>query len=88
MAEVKKQWSDGSGTFTLRYDGQGNGVILVSSDANNGEDREGFFDVVAGGLTRRVVVRQTGRSEAFIVTEGPFTVKQGGGNTNFNVVKK
>lgn len=35
MATKTKQWSAGSGSATIQYDGQGDGQILITSDPNN-----------------------------------------------------
>ena len=80
MAELKKQWNDGT-SLTATYDGSGDGSAVFSSDVNEGIDREMTVTFKGAGQEIDRVVKQEGLREIF--NEG-FILADGG---TFNVLK-
>lgn len=81
-------WKTGSGNITLTYTGQGNATVSVSTDANEGIDREQsiLVETTYGEPkdSESVLIRQAGLREVFSVSDGTFLLKNG---ETFNVLK-
>lgn len=81
-------WGTGSGNITLIYTGQGNAAVSVSTDVNEGIDREQsiLVETTHGEPkdSESVLIRQPGLREVFSVSDGTFLLKNGG---TFNVLK-
>ena len=63
MASISIPWNDGPGHIVLTYTGQGNGQVVVTSDANNydGRSRQQVLTfVVADGAIRNDVGTASG----------------------------
>lgn len=59
-------WQDGNGVITISpSSGNGDGIIKVSSEINDGIDREQTITVEAEGLIETVLVSQPGTRELF-----------------------
>ena len=88
MATKIIAWGTGSGNITLTYTGQGNGSASISSDANEGIDREQYIKVetTAGEEPKRenILIKQVGLREIFTPKDGKFVLANGG---TFNVLK-
>ena len=41
--ETKIKWNEGDGYITASYDGSGDGAVVVTSDVNNGDDRQQYI---------------------------------------------
>lgn len=86
--EKQIKWNEGEGHITATYEGSGNGSASISSDINEGIDREQFITVetTAGNEPKsiNVLVRQSGLREVFEPSDGEFVLADG--NT-FNVLK-
>lgn len=74
MATTSIKWNSGDGSFTATYTGSGDGSVVVTSDRNEGIDREQAIKVqtTAGEPTREefVAVRQLGLRERYITADG------------------
>lgn len=88
MATKTIAWGTGSGNITLTYTGQGNGSASISSDTNEGIDREQSIKVetTAGDEPKRenILIKQVGLREVFTPTDEEFVLADGG---TFNVLK-
>lgn len=88
MVEKKIKWNEGEGYITLTYTGQGNGSASISSDGNEGIDREQSIKVetTAGEEPKResILIKQVGLREVFEPSDGEFVLADGG---TFNVLK-
>lgn len=84
MADLVKPWNDG-GSLTATYDGSGDGSAIFSSDVAEGLDREMEVRFVGGGASLIRKVKQSGRRETFVPSDGDFMVSEGG---TFNVLKE
>lgn len=88
MAEKKIKWNEGEGYITATYGGDGNGSASISSDVNEGIDREQYIKVetTAGEESKRenILIKQFGLREVFTPKDGEFILADGG---TFNVLK-
>lgn len=88
MVEKKIKWNEGEGYITATYDGNGNGSAFISSDVNEGIDREQYIKVettaVNGPKRENILIMQVGLREVFTLTDGGFVLADGG---TFNVLK-
>lgn len=87
MAELIKQWEDGS-RLTATYEGSGDGDAVFVSDANEGIDREmsvSFVDA-SGSIVVERTVSQVGLRQRFITADGKVFCVLGGGR--FGVLKE
>lgn len=84
--ETKIKWNEGDGYITATYEGSGNGSAYVSSDVNEGIDRELPIKVETTdkSISATLVVKQEGLREAFGASDGVFVLADGG---TFNVMK-
>ena len=89
MAETKIKWNEGDGYITATYEGSGNGSASISSDMNEGIDREQSIVVETtrgnNPKSQSVVITQLGMREVFEPSGGGFVLKDGG---TFNVLKE
>lgn len=85
MATLVKKWNDG-GSLSVTYDGDRDGSAVFSSEQNEGVDREISVAFVDASHQVNVArkVRQIGLREPFVVSDGGFTLADGG---TFNVLK-
>lgn len=85
--ETKIKWNEGEGYITATYEGSGNGSASISSDVNEGVDRNLSINVKTtdGSISVFVSVSQIGLREVFIPSDGGFVLSDGG---SFNVLKK
>lgn len=83
MAQLVKKWND-TDNLTITYSGNGAEIIEVSSDKNEGIDREMPITFKGGGVSVEALVRQEGRREIFNTDDGDFILADGG---TFNVIK-
>lgn len=60
-------WNEGDGAITLAYNGDGDGTVSVSSDANEELDRAQTVTVKNDrfGLASEVLVKQEGQREPY-----------------------
>lgn len=74
MSVGTKPWTDGNGVITLSPDtGEGDGSVAVSSEDNDGLDREQVLTVTAGStVVRTVKVVQPGLRELFCGSDMQF----------------
>ena len=88
MEETKIKWNEGDGYITATYEGSGNGSASISSDVNEGIDREQSITIETtkgnNPKSESVVVTQIGRREIFLPGDGDFILADGG---TFNVLK-
>jgi hypothetical protein len=88
MAETKIKWNEGEGYITASYEGSGNGSASISSDVNEGIDREQSIKVETTNgndpKSENVLVKQVGLREVFEPSDGEFVLADGG---TFNVLK-
>ena len=78
-------WQDGNGVITISpSSGTGDGTISVSSEANDGIDRERTITVNAGGISQTVKVIQAGLRELFYAYDTQFGTLD---DDNFAVLK-
>lgn len=88
MVEKKIKWNEGEGYITAAYEGSGNGSASISSDTNEGIDREQSIKVetTAGDEPKRenILIKQVGLREVFTPKDGKFVLANGG---TFNVLK-
>lgn len=88
MATKTIEWGTGEGNITLTYTGQGNGSASISSDINEGIDREQSIKVETtvgdDPKSENVLVKQVGLREVFDPSDGEFVLADGG---TFNVLK-
>lgn len=84
--EAKIKWNEGDGYITATYGGSGSGSASISSDANEGIDREQAITVETtdGSASEAVMIMQFGRREVFEPKDGDFVLKDNG---TFNVLK-
>lgn len=87
MAELVKQWEDGS-RLTATYEGSGDGDAVFASDANEGIDREMSVSFVgaSGSIVVERTVSQVGLRQRFITADGKVFCVLGGGR--FGVLKE
>lgn len=88
MATTRIDWNVGEGAITATYDGSGNGSAAISSDVNEGIDREQSITVSTtygdNPKSVDVNVKQYGLREVFTASDGDFILVDGG---TFNVLK-
>lgn len=86
MEETKIKWNEGEGYITAAYEGSGNGSASISSDVNEGIDREQSIKVETTdkSVSATLVVSQEGLREVFEPSDGLFVLADGG---TFNVLK-
>ena len=84
--ETKIKWNEGEGYITATYEGSGSGSASISSDVNEGIDRNLSINVrtTDGSRFVSVSVTQTGLREIFSPSDGAFILANGG---SFNVLK-
>jgi hypothetical protein len=84
--ETKIKWNEGEGYITATYEGSGNGSASISSDINEGIDREQSIKVETTdkSVSATLVVLQEGLREVFEPSDGLFVLANGG---TFNVLK-
>lgn len=84
--ETKIKWNEGDGYITATYEGSGNGSASISSDVNEGIDREQSIKVETTdkSISATLLITQEGLREIFQPSDGDFTLADGG---NFNVIK-
>lgn len=86
--ESKIKWNEGEGYITATYEGSGSGSAYISSDVNEGIDREQYIKVetTKGNEPKSidVSVKQYGMREVFEPSDGEFVLADGG---TFNVLK-
>ena len=84
--ETKIKWNEGDGYITATYDGSGSGSASISSDVNEGIDREQSIKVETTdkSVSATLVVSQEGLREVFEPSDGLFVLADGG---TFNVLK-
>ena len=84
--ETKIKWNEGEGYITATYEGSGNGSASISSDINEGIDREQYINVETTdkSVSATLVVSQEGLREVFEPSDGEFVLSDGG---TFNVLK-
>lgn len=80
------KWNEGDGYITATYEGSGNGSVSISSDVNEGIDRQQSIKVETTdkSISATLVVSQEGLREVFEPSDGDFILKDGG---TFNVIK-
>lgn len=86
MEETKIKWNEGEGYITATYEGSGSGSASISSDVNEGIDREQSIKVETTdkSVSATLVVSQEGLREVFEPSDGLFVLADGG---TFNVLK-
>lgn len=84
--ETKIKWNEGEGYITATYEGSGSGSASISSDVNEGIDREQSIKVETTdkSVSATLVVTQEGLREVFTPSDGDFVLADGG---TFNVLK-
>lgn len=84
--ETKIKWNEGDGYITATYEGSGSGSASISSDVNEGIDREQSIKVETTdkSVSATLVVSQEGLREVFLASDGDFVLADGG---TFNVLK-
>lgn len=84
--ETKIKWNEGDGYITATYEGSGSGSASISSDVNEGIDREQSIKVETTdkSVSATLVVSQEGLREVFTPSDGEFILADGG---TFNVLK-
>lgn len=72
-------WNEGDGAITLAYNGDGDGTVSVSSDANEELDRAQTVTVKNErfGISRDVLIKQEGQREAYECTDGDYECTDG-----------
>lgn len=85
--ETKIKWNEGEGHITATYEGSGSGSAILTSDVNEGLDREQPVSVSTtkgeNPINISVSVKQYGMREVFNTEEG-FVLADGG---TLNVLK-
>lgn len=84
--ETKIKWNEGEGYITATYEGSGNGSASISSDVNEGIDREQSIKVETTdkSVSATLIVSQEGLREVFEPSDGLFVLVDGG---TYNVLK-
>ena len=84
--ETKIKWNEGDGYITATYEGSGSGSASISSDLNEGIDREQSIKVETTdkSVSATLVVSQEGLREVFEPSDGLFVLADGG---TYNVLK-
>ena len=88
MEHTEIRWLSGEGSFSVTYTGNGNGSVTIHSGVNEGLDREQPIEIITtkGNEPKSVSVnvKQIGRREMFVCSDGGFTLYDGG---TLNVLK-
>ena len=86
--ESKIKWNKGEGHITATYEGSGNGSAIITSDINEGVDREQPITITTtqgdNPKSEEVLVKQIGMREVYNAADGGFITADGG---TFNVLK-
>lgn len=86
--ETKIKWNEGEGYITATYEGSGSGSASISSDINEGIDREQSIKVETthGNVPKSesISIKQIGMREVFSPSDGDFILSDSG---TFNVLK-
>ena len=84
--ETKIKWNEGEGYITATYEGSGNGSATISSDINEGIDREQSIKVETTdkSVSATLLVSQEGLRQVFEPSDGEFVLADDG---TFNVLK-
>ena len=84
--ETKIKWNEGDGYITATYEGSGDGSASISSDVNEGIDREQSIKVETTdkSVSATLIVSQEGLREVFEPSDGLFVLADGG---TYNVLK-
>lgn len=86
--ETKIKWNEGEGYITATYEGSGSGSASISSDVNEGIDREQSIVVETtegnNPKSESVSIKQYGMREVFSPNDGDFVLADGG---TLNVLK-
>lgn len=86
--ETKIKWNEGEGYITATYEGSGSGSASITSDINEGIDREQYIKVetTKGNEPKSVdvKVKQYGMREVFLPSDGDFILADGG---TYNTLK-
>lgn len=84
--ETKIQWNEGDGAITATYNGSGDGAVTITSDINEGIDREQTITAktIDESVAVDISVKQSGMREVFCCVDGEFNLANGG---TFNVLK-
>lgn len=84
--ETKIKWNEGEGYITATYEGSGSGSASISSDVNEGIDREQSvkIETTDKSVSDTLLVSQEGLREVFEPSDGLFVLTDGG---TFNVLK-
>lgn len=72
--ETKIKWNEGEGYITATYTGSGSGSASISSDVNEGIDREQSIKVETTdkSVSATLIVSQIGLREVFNASDGEF----------------
>lgn len=84
--ETKIKWNEGEGYITATYKGSGSGSASISSDVNEGIDREQSIKVETTdkSVSATLMVSQEGLREVFEPSDDGFVLADGG---TLNVLK-
>ena len=86
--ETRIKWNEGEGHITATYEGSGNGSASITSDVNEGIDRQQSITIETTNgnepKSESIVVIQYGMREVFEPNDGSFIVYDGG---TFNTLK-
>ena len=84
--ETKIKWNEGEGYITATYEGSGSGFASISSDVNEGIDREQSIKVETTdkSVSATLMVSQEGLREVFEPLDGGLVLADSG---TFNVLK-
>lgn len=71
MAETKIKWNEGEGYITATYEGSGSGSASISSDVNDGLDREQSIKIETTdkSVSASLLVTQQGLREEYITAD-------------------
>ena len=81
-------WENGSGSITVNYKGNGNGIITITSDPNDlYQQRQQTVQVstLIGSIVRNVLVKQEARTPNFMTADGKWFMTADG--KYFNVAE-
>lgn len=79
MATLIKQWSTGTGSLSVTYDGDGDGTAVFTSDANEGIDRVMNVAFKTGNIVVGRTVTQGGIRQPYGLNGGGVFRINGGG---------
>ena len=79
MAIKTKNWSTGTGSVTIQYGGQGDGEIIVTSDANSLYEARSMQIAIettdGSGISRNISINQTAKQRIDLSTDGLLQVR-------------